>query len=635
MKYLLILILIGFSSVVCSQVKTYEISEFSGSYVLDKLTTADDNLRVEDILWEESFSAGIPADWVNTNFDMNNSLTPAVWEYRGPETVPNNSIGSRGSCEESGTGEGITIDSPSVSDGFVIFDSDYWDSEEGNCEESLGTGVSPAPHHASLTTSSFDFSDEPFVGFAFHQYLRNFNAIFKVQISIDQAEFEDVYVSEITATNAASPRDMQVRKDISTIAGGQSDVRIRFYFEQMYFFWMIDDLQILALEANNLELINAHHSFFTSDSTSVIENFDGLEYFQFPLDMPAVLAPQVQAENRGGLEQTNCALDVSVLEEGNLIESSSSAALNLSPEDSNLFTTSAISLPAAVADYDLNYSLVQNELDDSPDNNLFSTQISVTESTLARDEGATEGYFLPGDEFLDQQYEIGTVYQPNVSGLELHSISAGLGINTDVSLTVYAVLFGIDLSSGVVLDPIAITPAQEIFTYELNEIGEEKMKVLEFEEPVLLYEDSAYLAAIGTTHGSQNVSFAVSGDSFPFTSWAKFDDNTVFYLDRTPMVRMNFGLVTSVTEENPTMIGAVFPNPAADQITIEYDITRSSDITIGVYDVNGRLIQNLFSGTRAGGIHQMQVDVSTIPSGTYIINMYSQYGKLEETLIVE
>jgi len=635
MKYLLTIALLGIVSAVFSQKTSYEISDFSGTYISNRISNSDDNLRVEDVLWEESFNDGIPFSWINQNYDSDNNLTSAAWEYRGPNTTPNNTIGSRGSCVESGTEEGMTINSLSLADGFIIFDSDYWDSSEGDCEESLGTGVAPAPHHASLTTSSFDFSDQPHLGLIFTQYLKNFNAQFKVQLSVNNGEFQDVYVSNITETNVASPRDMKVRKNISELAGNQSDVRIRFYFEEMYYFWMIDDCKIVALEENNLEIINAQHDSFLSENNVAVESFEGLPYFQYPTAILAVIKGQVNAENRGALEQSNCALEISVHEETDLVEASTSAAISMTPETASSFIAPEINLPNVLADYELTYTITQDSLDASPENNTTVSSISVTESTLARDEGITEAYFLPAEEFANQQYEIGTVYQPSVSELELHSISAGLGSNTNTNLTVYASLYGIDVNSGVILDPIASTELYNISAYELNEIGDNHMKVLEFTEPITLYQDSAYLAVIGTTDSFQDVTFSVSGDSAPYTSWAKFEDNTVFYLDKTPMVRMNFGIVTNVEERAPEIRGAVYPNPASDNLVIEYSFNEPSELIIGLFDVNGRLIEELFAGKNGAGTHQLQVNVANIPSGTYVVKIYSQHGKLEETLIIK
>gem|GEM_PF-5898464 len=318
-----------------------------------------------------------------------------------------------------------------------------------------------------------------------------------------------------------------------------------------------------------------------------------------------------------------------------LVEAASSAALTLDPEAEEELSTSAITLPADLANYDIIYQLNQDETDDSPENNMVIKNISITENTLARDEGITEGFYVPSSSLNGQQYEIGNVYEVGESGMELYSISGALSSSTNTSARVYAAIYGINVENGLILEPIAVTDEQVIFPYQLNEIGEEQMKVFEFDDPITLQQDSAYLAVIGTYDGAESVTFAVNGSSFPYTSWAKFADNTTFFLDKIPMVRMNFGVVTSVQENELSISGKVYPNPATDQVTVEFSFEKDADLALGLYDVKGRLIENLFIGNKSAGNHQILVDVSNLPAGSYVIKLLSEYGKLEETLIVE
>ena len=62
-------------------------------------------------IWSEDFANGIPSTWTNST---------APWVYRGPLTSPNTSVGSQGAYASNGT----PILSPTVANGFIIFDSD-------------------------------------------------------------------------------------------------------------------------------------------------------------------------------------------------------------------------------------------------------------------------------------------------------------------------------------------------------------------------------------------------------------------------------------------------------------------------------------------------------------------------------
>ena len=55
--------------------------------------------------------------------------------------------------------------------------------------------------------------------------------------------------------------------------------------------------------------------------------------------------------------------------------------------------------------------------------------------------------------------------------------------------------------------------------------------------------------------------------------------------------------------ESPLAFGVIQPNPVRSHMTMAYSITtaEAQDITIGVYDINGRLVRELVSGNRTPG----------------------------------
>ncbi|MFM2228297.1 MAG: hypothetical protein RL664_1640 [Bacteroidota bacterium] len=99
-------------------------------------------------LYSWDFSGGLPTNWTNGS---NSNI--GIWEYRGPNTVPNNAITSRGSC----SGGSSTFNSLTRSNGFMIFDSNYWDDNDNQCG-GFGTGPDPGPHTAWLITNSFSLA---------------------------------------------------------------------------------------------------------------------------------------------------------------------------------------------------------------------------------------------------------------------------------------------------------------------------------------------------------------------------------------------------------------------------------------------------------------------------------------------
>ena len=75
-----------------------------------------------------------------------------------------------------------------------------------------------------------------------------------------------------------------------------------------------------------------------------------------------------------------------------------------------------------------------------------------------------------------------------------------------------------------------------------------------------------------------------------------------------------------------------YPNPFNPSTTIDFSLNSFSDLEINVYDVNGRLVENLFSGFKSPGTHKVVWDATGFSTGIYIVNMVSE--KSSETLMI-
>ena len=173
------------------------------------------------ILFSEDFSNGA-GQW--TNASQNSSA--AVWEYRGTSTTPSNSTGSQGAY----AGTSTPIASPTTANGFMIFDSDYYDN--GGTAGNFGGGPMPAPHDAALTSPDIDCSGESGVLVTFYSYFRHYDANGLVIVTNDNFTTADTVWngSDFYDVNSASASDDFVKLNISDVAAGSSTVKIRFVF---------------------------------------------------------------------------------------------------------------------------------------------------------------------------------------------------------------------------------------------------------------------------------------------------------------------------------------------------------------------------------------------------------------------
>jgi len=80
-------------------------------------------------------------------------------------------------------------------------------------------------------------------------------------------------------------------------------------------------------------------------------------------------------------------------------------------------------------------------------------------------------------------------------------------------------------------------------------------------------------------------------------------------------------IVTSTSEEDVLTGLSLFPNPSNGQVQIKYDLHKSSDVRVDIFDISGRLISGYSYGKVASGINIQTFDLSQVSSGMYFVNM--------------
>jgi outer membrane protein assembly factor BamB len=69
-----------------------------------------------------------------------------------------------------------------------------------------------------------------------------------------------------------------------------------------------------------------------------------------------------------------------------------------------------------------------------------------------------------------------------------------------------------------------------------------------------------------------------------------------------------------------------YPNPARHQATVRFALPRRQAVSMQVYDVLGRRVATMRTGTVEAGRHQLQVDVSSLSSGMYFLRLKAETG---------
>ena len=116
-------------------------------------------------------------------------------------------------------------------------------------------------------------------------------------------------------------------------------------------------------------------------------------------------------------------------------------------------------------------------------------------------------------------------------------------------------------------------------------------------------------------------------DQFADISFGRYPNGSGEFRQMTPtFAEENLdSIITSVSYEptSPIHFGLLesYPNPFNSTATITYQLPKMSQVTLNVYDLNGKLVTILFDGVQSLGSHQAVWDASDVPSGVYLVTM--------------
>jgi len=96
----------------------------------------------------------------------------------------------------------------------------------------------------------------------------------------------------------------------------------------------------------------------------------------------------------------------------------------------------------------------------------------------------------------------------------------------------------------------------------------------------------------------------------------------------------NFGMVISVEEKFLNDVFKVYPNPASDQIKMEFSIDQEKQICIQIFSLDGKLITQLENKIFSSGDHVLLYNLSQLAVGFYMITLSDQEGLIARKKIV-
>ena len=601
------------------------------------------------VIWEEDFEGGI-GDWTTSS----NTDTLEVWRWYAPgEAVPN----AFGGVDDLTTPRSACNAKMGFPGGW------YQTGMTGNSDSIPATYFD---YIADLVTPTIDLSATTApVSVKFDQVSRKLNpnganphmyVSFSYDDGVTWADTAEVNF-QIAANDPA--RQSTDKFKLGDAAIGNSAVKVKFTYDMDFYYWIIDNVQIVETEANNMQ---ANQNWYAVAHNALT-----------PKTQLSPIGFMIDVENVGAEEQTSVNLNMTV---------TNSTGATVFTEDLDYGSIAGGSivenqimantfLPDEVADsYVATYSVSANETDFDDSNNSQSFRFDVTEATFAREFNENIVGITPGDDAVINWSYGAYYYVPNGAGYVCQDVlfnisNADQVVDGNVNVTLYkwedqnddgnaqanerGVLTATPPITGAIVGngTHTIAAGETDIVIQLENWDDDSM-------PVFLEDDAHYIIvcaftspsgsttqiAIGSTSGDDNntdyqaMNFVQGEFGKPFYnnffgSEATFDAELTFGWAWAPRIRMNIaeapiidGTEDPLSEDNKI---AVFPNPASDMINLKLELTDVfEEGVVKITDATGKVMS-----VRSYDNIQNELftyDVSQYAAGTYFVQFISEAG---------
>jgi hypothetical protein len=130
----------------------------------------------------------------------------------------------------------------------------------------------------------------------------------------------------------------------------------------------------------------------------------------------------------------------------------------------------------------------------------------------------------------------------------------------------------------------------------------------------------------GTVSTQTNYSFedvtVVSGATYAYRLLA---EDTNGELNELSLTTVNYSPPNSDVVTEYRLVGN-YPNPFNPSTRLLIELAETSTISLDVFDVSGRFVQTLASGSYDAGSHRVEFQAAGLPSGVYLARLSGVFG---------
>ncbi|MES2556076.1 MAG: T9SS type A sorting domain-containing protein [Bacteroidota bacterium] len=429
-------------------------------------------------------------------------------------------------------------------------------------------------------------------------------------------------------TNSGNP-ETEVVNITSVIGAGNwgSDVRIRFRYQGAWdWFWGIDDVKLVEAWDNDVKFTN----YYQQTPAGSTQELDYYMVNQSQTSFPGITFG-AKVTNNGSLAQAGVALNADAPSAGSYNESGTAVALPFGASDSVSITVPMM-VPATIGDYPVALTAELTGVSDSDASNSSSSM------TIRRDQ------YLYSRDDNNRISAISGVVGADGAPLKIGNV---MEIFDDMDITFMQIrLFGAAADAGLEMfgEIHKYNPGTQAYEF-FAETSPHVILASEVNSFVTLPIDGGAISVVpgdvllvmaGHNGGSEVPAFGLAQATEEQTVLLYSDNGDISFLGTPNAVMVRISDQTLSVDENTADFSVnVFPNPAVNEAKVSFELTNTSDVTLTVTDLAGKVVYTNNLGNTTAGKHNVEINTAALAGGIYTVNFNANNAIVTKKLVVK
>ncbi len=506
-----------------------------------------------------------------------------------------------------------------------------WLDAGGNPDGHMDIAYDLSPQNESLITPLIDFTAIPNPTLKFDWFMSYYwgvdpfdNYDLSISVSTDGINWTEVWTETDFGGEFDSYEWYTTNVDMSAFSS-LSNAVIRFNYNGA------DGAQA---KFDNISLCSAQNDLrvnavYTGD---IINDY---AYSQIPVSQTTQIIAGTIFSNVGGTALTNVMVDSETLSfvSGTVSTGTVAGPTLMVPGQSDTVWVNTNYTPSMIDTIAQFFTATPDQTDATPVDNEGVEVLLITDDTWAHD-FELEDYFAFGYEsggtLGSQGFEMGAAYYCQTSGGTIYAVDFPLGSATtaqSITIKIYEDALATGLVSSTLYD---ILPG-DLSTTTVNFIN------VPLDVPVPMSAGSVYTATIAIEGGDDAYILGNNLDDGDGGHVLYQADNDTWYnwVGLTTAMRLRVSSVVG-TEENVGLNSFnVYPNPATDQLNINFVPENDEMVTVDVLSIDGTLVQSETVSALSSQNNRLTVDATSLAAGVYTIRLLGEKTSSVQRVVVQ